>query len=126
MQLKNLTLRGVAALTIIALLFVALPVSPALADSAGANDAGAGADVAGVGTVTWGTPGNITTVGTPYATMFVGASAITHYLRATQYGFAIPTGSTINGITVVINQQPQNSTLPLAKPLKTRLFLNRL
>jgi hypothetical protein len=82
-----------ASLTIIILLLAVLPVLPVYADSSGSRNAGAGADVAGIGTVTWGTPGNITTVGAPYATMSVPASAITHYLQGTQYGFVIPSGS---------------------------------
>ena len=42
--------------------------------------------------------------GDPYATAALGDSAISHYLQATNYGFAIPTGAIINGITVSINR----------------------
>ena len=59
-----------------------------------------GTDVAGVGTLTWTAPGNITADDTSYATQT--ASGTTHYLEATGYGFAIPTDATISGVTVTI------------------------
>jgi hypothetical protein len=104
-----------ASVTIIVLLLAAMPVLPVYADSSGSRNAGVGADVADIGTVAWGTPGNITIVGAPYATMSVPASAITHYLQGTQYGFAIPSGSTIYGITVVINRQSSGRTAPFLR-----------
>jgi hypothetical protein len=97
-------------LIIIMLLMAVLPVALVYAVSSGPRNAGAGADVTGIGTVAWGTPGNITTPGSPYATMTVPASATTHYLRGTIYGFVIPSGSTINGITVVINRQSSGNS----------------
>ena len=121
MKLKTITLRAAATLTIIMLLLAALPVSPAYAASSGPRNAGAGADVAGVGTVIWGNPGNITTVGTPYASMSVAAGATTHYLQGTGYGFTIPDGSTINGITVVINRQSSGRTQPFIRDNVVRL-----
>ena len=72
--------------------------------SAGPNNAGTGTDVSGVGTLTWSDPGNISIVGSPYATSTGGASAITHYLEGTDYSFNIPSGATINGIQVTINR----------------------
>jgi hypothetical protein len=53
------------------LLMAVLPVALVYAVSSGPRNAGAGADVTGIGTVAWGTPGNITTPGSPYATMTV-------------------------------------------------------
>jgi len=73
--------------------------------SIGPTNAGTGADNNAVGTGTWTNTGNITTVGTPYATQNLASNSTTHYLKATNYGFAIPIGATINGITVVINRQ---------------------
>ncbi len=75
-----------------------------VSDSKGPNNAGAGANVTEIGTIAWTGSSNITTIGTPYATSSVTGGSITNYLRATNYGFAIPENSTINGIKVDINR----------------------
>jgi hypothetical protein len=121
MKHNKFCIRIITVLAIIMLLLAILPVSLVYADNLGPRNAGAGADVAGIGTVTWGSPGNISTVGSPYATMSVPASAITHYLQGTQYGFTIPSGSTINGITVVINRQSSGRTAPFLRDNVVRL-----
>jgi hypothetical protein len=74
-----------------------------------ATNAGTGADVAGVGTVTWSNPGNIISNDNTYATVAVNGGSISHYLQATNYGFGIPAGATITGITVTIGRF-ENST----------------
>ena len=88
--------------------------SIALADSSGPRDAGTGSNVAGVGTIDWTSPGNITTAGTPYATANLTTSAISKYLQGTNYGFngssSIPSGATINGIQVSINRVSSANT----------------
>lgn len=66
--------------------------------------AGAGADDSGVGTLTWSNTGNITAEDSSPAGVS-GKSATSHYLTATSFGFAIPTGSTIDGITVEIRKR---------------------
>jgi len=85
------------------------------AASSGPNDAGTGANVTGTGTVAWTNPGNITTAGTPYATLSLNQNNITNYLQGSNYGFAIPAGATITGITVVINRQSSGTTNPLIR-----------
>lgn len=75
-----------------------------------ATNAGTAVDDATVGTgLAWANPGNITTPGTPYATVSVGASQFSHYIVATGYGFSIPPGATILGITVTINRRVTTS-----------------
>jgi hypothetical protein len=97
-------------------LFIAM-ATPAMADSSGPNNAGTGADVTGIGTITWTNPGYITADDTNYAT----ASNVpinggtTHYLQGTNYGFAIPSNATINGITVVINRQSSGVQSPFLR-----------
>lgn len=60
---------------------------------------GTGADNNAFGTVTWSNPGNITADDASYATTgAMGGSQQTHYLKATNFGFAIPAGAAINGI----------------------------
>jgi len=69
----------------------------------GPNNAGAGSDVT-FGNTAWSNPGNITAVGTPYATVSLSPGNNSHYLQGTGYGFGIPAGATINGIQVVVNR----------------------
>lgn len=99
-------------LVIILLLVTAAPISPAFAATAGPNNPNEGIDLPGVGTIEWVFPNNITTVGPPYALAVVTQTAITHYLQGSSYGFTIPSGSTIHGITVVINRQSSGADFP--------------
>ena len=89
--------------------------------SIGPNNAGTGANVIGVGTVAWSTPGSITTVGAPYATITLSNSNTSNYLQGSDYGFAIPTGATINGIKVVINRLSSNTTAPFIQDSRVSL-----
>lgn len=61
-------------------------------------------DDAATGTVTWTTPGNAAASDNAYA-YASGAVATTHYLKATGFGFAIPAGATIKGITVAVERK---------------------
>lgn len=60
--------------------------------------AGTGADDATVGTVSWNNPGNVTAEDGVTADCATQNSAQTHYLKATNFGFAIPAGATITGV----------------------------
>lgn len=89
--------------------------------TAGPNLAGTGADDSTLGTVVWNNPGNITandgSCSECGSVMYTGE---THYLKATNFGFSIPSGATINGITVVINRAStliivQDRTLKIIK-----------
>ncbi|MDD4761651.1 MAG: fibronectin type III domain-containing protein [Candidatus Pacebacteria bacterium] len=81
--------------------FVALDMM--LAATTSATNAGTGADVAGVGTVTWLNPSRIVANDNSYASAAVNG-ATSHYLQATNYGFNIPAGATISGIQVTIGR----------------------
>jgi hypothetical protein len=61
---------------------------------------GTGADDATVGTIAWTNPGNVTVSDNNYATAVLNALNVSHYLKATNFGFSIPAGATINAITV--------------------------
>ncbi len=113
MNQKPFFMKAITVFTMIVVLLAALPVSPALAATLGPNNPGVGADVSGVGTVTWTNPGNITTpTGAPYVTATLAAGTTSHYLRATNYNFNIPYGSTINGIELQINHQSSGTSNP--------------
>ena len=94
--------KTLTALMVVMLALTAMPVSPAFADTSGPNFPLAGADVAGVGTITWANPGNVVTNNNTYATATTNGT--THYLQATNYGFAIPPTAIITGITVSIGR----------------------
>ena len=77
------------------------------------NSATAGANATGTGTVAWAGAGNIASAGTPYATAATSAFNSSNYLQATNFGFTIPAGSTINGIQVAINRQGSSTSFTL-------------
>jgi len=79
----------------------------------GAVIAGTGTNDTSIGSNNWANPGNITTNDGTYATTsFSGevGGSISRYLRATNFGFSVPTGSTIDGILVEIEAKTSSST----------------
>ena len=71
--------------------------------TAGPNSPSTIVDDSSVGTETWSNPGNAAASDDSRATVTVGAGVTpSHYLKATNFGFAIPAGATINGITVEV------------------------
>jgi len=70
----------------------------------GANSPGTMADDATVGTVAWSNPDNAKVSDGNDATSNGIANSISHYLKANNFGFAIPTGATINGILVEVEK----------------------
>lgn len=91
--------------------------------SSGPNNPGTGADDAGTGGFAWTNPGNILASDNSYATrLFPGNGATTHYLKATNFGFAIPAGATIDGIVLEIERKcVVNSALNNAKDAIVKL-----
>lgn len=70
-------------------------------EPASPRTAGTLADDSAVGTITWTTPENADDSDDTYATAAVGTS---HYLKATNYGFNIPTSATITGVRVSVER----------------------
>lgn len=60
------------------------------------------------GTRTWSNPTRAFASDNNYATASVDGTT-THYLRCTGYGFTIPTGATINGITVSVERRSSST-----------------
>ncbi|MBX4201008.1 carboxypeptidase-like regulatory domain-containing protein [Candidatus Parcubacteria bacterium] len=76
-----------------------LPYPYILDPSSGPSSPGTAGEDISVGIVTWNSTGNILADDSSYATATLGAVAnTTHYLKATNFGFAIAGGSTITGI----------------------------
>lgn len=72
---------------------------------------GTGADDATAGNKVWTNPGNITAEdGVFAACTSIILPVISHYLKATNFGFSIPAGATINGILVEWKTQNSGGT----------------
>lgn len=54
----------------------------------------------GVGAYAWTNPGNAVSDNNSYASCSIAGTGQSNYLWATSFGFAIPTGATIDGVTV--------------------------
>jgi len=67
--------------------------------------AGTAVDDSSIGTLTWTDPSNATGSGTgSYASVIATTgSEYTHYLKLTNFGFALPVGATINGVQLQVN-----------------------
>lgn len=77
-----------------------------------ATSPGTMADDATVGTVAWTNPDNAKVSDNVYATATLpNQNNISHYLKATNFGFSIPVGATINGILVEIENHKDNVTV---------------
>lgn len=76
-------------------------------------------DISGITGKDWSIPNEITTPGFPYATVDLGINEQSSYLWATKFGFDIPAGSTIRGITVMINRKASE---PRVKDFQVRLI----
>ena len=70
--------------------------------SEGPNDPGTITNVA-YGTQAWANPSNAGSSNDSYATRTL--SGVSDYLRATNFGFAIPSGATIDGILVEVEKR---------------------
>lgn len=80
--------------------------------TAGPNAPGTMADDSAVGTVTWSTVNNATASDNAYTDARSSSAGTTtsHYVKATNFGFAIPGGATINGVTVSIERKASHLT----------------
>ena len=66
---------------------------------------GTGADDSSVGTKTWSNPSNITTTTSQSFITSTSSGVFSHYLKATNFNFSIPTDATIDGIEIVVHTQ---------------------
>ena len=85
--------------------------------------AGAGANDNSAGTTPWTNPGNIAANDSAYAVATnVAASSTSQYLNASNFGFSIPTGATINGITVVVDRMGSSTSSGGIRDLSVQLL----
>jgi hypothetical protein len=72
---------------------------------------GTGADDNAVGTRTWSNPGRIVADDSSIAAAaFSGVGQTTHYLKGTNFGFAVPAGATINGVEFEFSRSDGDET----------------
>lgn len=71
------------------------------------NYAGTGADLSGVGTA-WSYSEKITSKDGKSTSVSLAGNNTSHYLKATNFGFSIPSNATINGITVAFYREASN------------------
>ncbi len=72
--------------------------------SEGPNNPGTMADDDAVGTTVWDNPDNAKASDDSYSSCSAAAVVQSHYLKATNFGFSIPAGATVDGITVEIER----------------------
>jgi hypothetical protein len=119
--LRKATLRRLTTFAITLIFLVTFFVTPAYADDAGPNLPTIGESMTGPGTA-WTNPGNITAADGNAATASVLAGGgLTKYLRGTQFGFAIPAGSTIQGIKVEIYRRTTGNPNPQLRDYEVKL-----
>ena len=105
MKVKRLK-QGLAAALLAAVLGISILAAP-LAEAASTADLfpSSGTNVIRSGAeASWSNPGNVVADDTNYATVTLDNNQDSNYLYASNFGFSIPTGSTITGITVNINR----------------------
>jgi len=101
-------------LTIAALVILAsqgIFASISLAADTGSLAASVFVDDASVGTKAWTNVSDAQFADSVYATSTLGQSQTSHYLKATGFGFAIPAGSTINGIEASVTKMASTSNI---------------
>jgi hypothetical protein len=78
--------------------------------SEGPNNPTAGNDDAAVGSEQWVSPTNIYSSDNQFAQITpLAQGRTTHYCRATGFGFAIPSGATIDGVVVEVERREQSA-----------------
>jgi hypothetical protein len=99
--------------------------TPVSADSSSTRNAGAGANMTGVGVVAWTGMSNIAAADSSCAQAIDIPinGGITNYLQGSNYGFSIPPNAAINGITVEINRSSSGDavTTPVLKDSRVSL-----
>jgi hypothetical protein len=104
------------------LVIVGLLILPVVlfADATSATSPGTCADDAAVGDDAWSNPSRATASDNSYSTAADSNATETHYLKCTNFSFAIPAGATINGITLEIERNT-TSTSSEEKDSKVRI-----
>ena len=98
-----------ALISLIALLAQMIVPLAVIADSNGPLSGTVFTNDSSAGTIDWATPEQAQSSNNSYATVSLKKNEVSHYLKSTGFSFNIPTGSTINGITVNIEKKANNA-----------------
>jgi len=79
-------------------------VSIVYAATAGANDCASGVNDNSVGSIAWSSPGNACSNGSSTTASGLTSNSPSNYLKVTQFGLSIPTGSIIQGISFSVTR----------------------
>lgn len=90
---------GFIVLSAFVILIAVFPVLVSAVDS-GPNFPSTATDDSSIGISAWTSPGNVSASDDSWAQTTLSALQISHYLKATNFGFSIPVGATIDGILV--------------------------
>jgi hypothetical protein len=87
--------------------------------TAGPNSPGTLADDASFGSVAWTNPGNAAASDNSYATVTAtSATVLSHWLKATNFGFNIPAGSTVTNVKVEVERNYSGDTQAIDNGIK--------
>jgi len=106
--------KSLAGFLAISLMIMVFSLGLANAATGGPNDGGTFVDdnTGSIGTVAWSSTTNAQTSDDNYATAALsGPNTDSHYLKSTGFGFSIPAGATITGITVSIEKSSNSSSI---------------
>jgi len=100
-----------ALVMMVSLVLIIVPqiYNPVSAAQSGPNNGSTFVDDSSVGSIAWSSPSNAQTSDDSRATASLGANEISHYLKATGFGFNIPTGASIDGIQVDVERNGGSS-----------------
>lgn len=125
-QASLFSIRGILVITLIALLSLAIvfATQPGISTAAATSStqfAGTSAEDTSVGSVSWSNYSNATASDDSRVTVESVGGYTTYYIKATNFGFNIPTGSTIDGIIVEVEKQVGNGGTGNTKDNSVRL-----
>lgn len=91
--------------------------------SSGPLSPGTLADDSGVGTLAWSNPSNAASSNNSYATAAdsSGSIVLTHYLKATNFGFSLPAGAVVKGILAEVERKSSDPTNQMAGDNRVRI-----
>jgi len=96
---------------LVALFLLAVPAAQLWAQTTVTRSPSTCANVTGPNNLAWANPGNALTSNNTGATRSVDDGQISDYLQCSNYGFTIPDGNRITGITATIRRQANNTNV---------------
>lgn len=86
--------------------------------SQGPLSAGTGANMAGIGTLTWNNPGNVTDSDDTRTSVVLGTNGVSRWLKVTNFGFTLPVDAVVDGILVEIERSGATGATVIDNSLK--------